>query len=185
MKPFALIAIIVGDILVLLVISLILYCYFWRSYAEKAGEGRRNASKVLAGEKIVYSTSPYPMNPLGSSRCDRGKMVFFDAGARRFELEDLLRASAEMLGKGGMGTAYKAVLEDGSVVAVKRLRDVGNGGMGRREVEERMEVLGGIRHGNVVGLRAYYFSREEKLLVYDYMPNGSLFWLLHGNASSP
>ncbi|TXG57353.1 hypothetical protein EZV62_018666 [Acer yangbiense] len=63
---------------------------------------------------------------------------------------DLLRASAEMLGK-GFGTAYKAVLDDGSCVAVKRLKDANVGGRG------------------------------EKLLVSDYMPNGSLFWLLHGN----
>lgn len=51
-------------------------------------------------------------------------MVFFD-GAKRFELKDLLRASAEMLGKGGIGTAYEAVSnDDGNVVAVKRLKEV-------------------------------------------------------------
>ena len=103
--------------------------------------------------------------------------MFFE-GVRRFELEDLLRASAEMLGKGGFGTAYKAVLDDGNVVAVKRLKDASVGG--KREFEQHMEVLGRLRHPNVVSLRAYYFAREEKLLVYDYMPNGSLFWLLHG-----
>ena len=41
-----------------------------------------------------------------------------------FDLEDLLRASAEVLGKGGLGTSYKAVLEEGTTVVVKRLRDV-------------------------------------------------------------
>lgn len=104
-------------------------------------------------------------------------MVFFE-GERRFELEDLLRASAEMLGKGGFGTAYKAVLDDGGVVAVKRLKDASVGS--KREFEQHMEILGRLRHPNLVSLRAHYFAREEKLLVYDYMPNGSLFWLLHG-----
>ena len=108
-------------------------------------------------------------------------MVFFE-GVKRFELEDLLRASAEMLGKGGFGTAYKAVLDDGNVVAVKRLKDAQVGG--KREFEQHMELLGRLRHPNVVSLRAYYFAREEKLLVYDYMPNGSLFWLLHGKFCS-
>lgn len=103
--------------------------------------------------------------------------MFFE-GTKRFELEDLLRASAEMLGKGGFGTAYKAVLDDGSVVAVKRLKDASIGG--KREFEQHMEVLGRLRHPNLVGLKAYYFAREEKLLVSEYMPNGSLFWLLHG-----
>lgn len=108
-------------------------------------------------------------------------MVFFE-GVKRFELEDLLRASAEMLGKGGFGTAYKAVLDDGFVVAVKRLKDAQIGG--KREFEQHMDVLGKMRHPNIVNLRAYYFARDEKLLVSDFMPNGSLFWLLHGTLVS-
>ncbi|KAI7726770.1 hypothetical protein M8C21_028283 [Ambrosia artemisiifolia] len=136
-----------------------------------------SSKNILEGERIVYSTSPYP-NLNMQSGFERGKMVFFD-GVRRFEVEDLLRASAEMLGKGGFGTAYKAVLDDGNVVAVKRLKDVSIGG-GRREFEHHMAVLGMVRHPNVVSLKAYYFARDEKLLVYDYMSNGNLFWLLHG-----
>ena len=70
------------------------------------------------------------------------------------------------------------MLVDGNVVAVKRLKDANVGG--RREFEQHMEVLGRLRHQNVVSLKAYYFARDEKLLVYDYMANGNLFWLLHG-----
>lgn len=169
-STMALIAIILGDVLVIVVISLLLYCY----YASKYRDGKGTNSKLLETEKIVYSSSPYPAQP----GFERGRMVFFE-GVKQFELEDLLRASAEMLGKGGFGTAYKAVLDDGNVVAVKRLKDAQVGG--KRDFEQHMEVLGRLRHPNVVSLRAYYFAREEKLLVYDYMPNGSLFWLLHGN----
>ncbi|KAL2324112.1 hypothetical protein Fmac_023170 [Flemingia macrophylla] len=171
-SPVALIAIIVGDVLVLGLVSLLLYCYFWRNYSAKLKEGK--GSKLFESEKIVYSSSPYP----AQGGFERGRMVFFD-GEKRFELEDLLRASAEMLGKGGFGTAYKAVLDDGNVVAVKRLKEAQI--TGKREFEQHMEVLGRLRHPNVVSLRAYYFAREEKLLVYDYMPNATLFWLLHGN----
>ncbi|TKY50860.1 Leucine-rich repeat receptor protein kinase [Spatholobus suberectus] len=171
-SPVALIAIIVGDVLVLAVVSLLLFCYFWRNYSAKLKEGK--GSKLFESEKIVYSSSPYP----AQGGFERGRMVFFE-GEKRFELEDLLRASAEMLGKGGFGTAYKAVLDDGNVVAVKRLKDAQI--TGKREFEQHMEVLGRLRHPNVVSLRAYYFAREEKLLVYDYMPNATLFWLLHGN----
>ncbi|XP_015942018.1 probable leucine-rich repeat receptor-like protein kinase At1g68400 [Arachis duranensis] len=174
-SPVALIAIIVGDVLVLGIVSLLLYCYFWRNYSAKLKEGK--GSKLFESEKIVYSSSPYPAQG-GGGGFERGKMVFFE-GEKRFELEDLLRASAEMLGKGGFGTAYKAVLDDGNVVAVKRLKDAQIGG--KREFEQHMELLGRLRHQNIVSLRAYYFARDEKLLVYDYMPNGSLFWLLHGN----
>ncbi|KAL3631348.1 hypothetical protein CASFOL_024332 [Castilleja foliolosa] len=169
----AIIAIIIGDVLVLGLVSLLLYCHFWSNYTSKLNSGKCSTSQ---SEKIVYSSSPYP-NP-AQPGSERGKMVFFD-GERRFELEDLLRASAEMLGKGGFGTAYKAILDDGNVVAVKRLKDLNVNN--KKEFEQQMEVLGRFKHPNLVGLRAYYFARDEKLLVHDYMPNGNLFWLLHGN----
>ncbi|XP_004503256.4 probable inactive receptor kinase At1g48480 [Cicer arietinum] len=106
------------------------------------------------------------------------KLVFFGNAARAFDLEDLLRASAEVLGKGTFGTAYKAVLESGPVVAVKRLKDVT---ITEKEFREKIEAVGAIDHQSLVPLRAYYFSRDEKLLVYDYMSMGSLSALLHGN----
>ncbi|KAL6495001.1 putative inactive receptor kinase [Orobanche gracilis] len=108
------------------------------------------------------------------------KLVFFgnSPALRFFDLEDLLRASAEVLGKGTFGTSYKAVLEMGTVVAVKRLKDVT---INDREFKEKIEVVGAMDHENLVPLRAYYYSREEKLLVYDYMPMGSLSALLHDN----
>jgi hypothetical protein len=105
------------------------------------------------------------------------KLVFFGNAARAFDLEDLLRASAEVLGKGTFGTAYKAVLESGPVVAVKRLKDVT---ITEKEFREKIEAVGAIDHQSLVPLRAYYFSRDEKLLVYDYMSMGSLSALLHG-----
>ncbi|KAF3786866.1 putative inactive receptor kinase [Nymphaea thermarum] len=106
------------------------------------------------------------------------KLVFFAGSRRGFDLEDLLRASAEVLGKGTFGTAYKAVLEGGSVVAVKRLKDVS---MNQRDFAEQIDKIGSMVHRNLVPLRAYYYSKEEKLLVYDYMSMGSLSALLHGS----
>lgn len=105
------------------------------------------------------------------------KLVFFGHSPKVFDLEDLLRASAEVLGKGTFGTAYKATLEDGPVVAVKRLRDVT---ISDSEFKEKIEAVGAMDHENLVPLKAYYYSREEKLLVCDYIPTGSLSALLHG-----
>eukprot|EP01018_Ginkgo_biloba_P028278 Gb_00402 [translate_table: standard] len=169
----AIIAIVVGDFAVLLLIACIFLCYYWRKYARKFMDGK--PAKRLETEKIVYSSSQYPVHP---NSADRGKLVFFE-GTRQFELEDLLRASAEMLGKGSFGTAYKAVLDDGNVVAVKRLKDVHFSG--RRDFDQHMELLGRLRHLNLVSPKAYYYARDEKLLVYEYMSNGSLYSLLHGN----
>lgn len=107
-------------------------------------------------------------------------LVFFGNKGWNFDLEDLLRASAEVLGKGTFGTAYKAALDMGLAVAVKRLRDVD---MGEKEFRGKMEELGKFDHHNLVPLRAYYYNRDEKLLVFDYLPMGSLSALLHGKNS--
>ncbi|KAF3778467.1 putative inactive receptor kinase [Nymphaea thermarum] len=108
---------------------------------------------------------------------EKSKLVFFEGSSMEFDLEDLLRASAEVLGKGTFGTAYKAVLEDSTAVVVKRLKEVV---VGKRDFEQLMEAVGIIRHENVVPLRAYYYSKDEKLLVYDYFSEGSLAARLHG-----
>jgi serine/threonine protein kinase len=99
-----------------------------------------------------------------------------------FDLEDLLRASAEVLGKGALGTSYKAVLEEGTTVVVKRLRDVA---AARREFAACVEAAAAAatEHRNLVPLRGYYHSKDEKLLVLDYLPGGSLSARLHGEPS--
>ncbi|TQD90736.1 hypothetical protein C1H46_023668 [Malus baccata] len=141
--------------------------------AENVGYGN-GPSVAAAAAAAMVGNGKSEANSAGGAK----KLVFFGNGARVFDLEDLLRASAEVLGKGTFGTAYKAVLEAGTVVAVKRLRDVT---ISESEFKEKIEAVGVKDHENLVPLRAYYFSRDEKLLVYDYMPMGSLSALLHGN----
>ncbi|KAM7275753.1 hypothetical protein ACFE04_017619 [Oxalis oulophora] len=119
----------------------------------------------------------------GVQEAEKNKLFFFEGCTYSFDLEDLLRASAEVLGKGSFGTAYKAVLEDGTTMVVKRLKEVVV--VGKKEFEQEMEFVGKLgQHPNVVPLRAYYYSKDEKLLVYNYMPNGSLFTILHGNRNT-
>lgn len=117
------------------------------------------------------------MKVVSGSQNRNSSLVFFEGCILAFDLEDLLRASAEVLGKGTYGTTYKAALEDATTVVVKRLRE---GGVGRREFEQQMEVVGSIKHENVAALRAYYYSKDEKLMVYDYYRQGSLSTMLHG-----
>ncbi|CAN8284988.1 unnamed protein product [Cochlearia groenlandica] len=131
------------------------------------GEGKRRSSYNGGGESDATSAT------------DRSRLVFFER-RKQFDLEDLLKASAELLGKGSLGTVYKAVLDDGATtVAVKRLKDANP--CPRKEFEQYMEIIGRVKHRNVVKLRAYYYAKEEKLLVYEYFANGSLHSLLHAN----
>ncbi|KNA13682.1 hypothetical protein SOVF_114450 [Spinacia oleracea] len=106
----------------------------------------------------------------------KNRLVFFEGCNYAFDLEDLLRASAEVLGKGTFGMSYKAILEDANVVVVKRLKEVS---AGKKEFEQQMELIGSIRHENAVALRAYYYSRDEKLMVNDHCSEGSISAMLH------
>ncbi|XVF81889.1 hypothetical protein PTKIN_Ptkin15bG0192200 [Pterospermum kingtungense] len=95
-----------------------------------------------------------------------------------FDLEQLLKASAFLLGKSTSGILYKVVLEDGQTVAVRRLGD--GGGQRLKEFQTEVEAIGKIRHPNIVNLRAYCCSDDEKLLIYDYITNEDLTAAIHG-----
>ncbi|XP_010550530.1 PREDICTED: inactive leucine-rich repeat receptor-like serine/threonine-protein kinase At5g24100 [Tarenaya hassleriana] len=108
---------------------------------------------------------------------NRNRVVFFEGCNLVFNLEDLLGASAELLGKGTFGVTYRAVLEDSKVVVVKRLKEVV---VLKKEYKQQMEAVGNIKHENVAPLRAFVCSADEKLLVFDFYQMGSLSSLLHG-----
>ncbi|OIW04446.1 hypothetical protein TanjilG_29998 [Lupinus angustifolius] len=108
-------------------------------------------------------------------------LVFFSNVNKPFELEELLSASAEVLGKGTFGTTYKATINMGMSVAVKRLKEVT---APENEFRQKIEQVGKMAHVNLVPFRAYYFSRDEKLILNDYMPMGSLSALLHANSGA-
>ncbi|KAH6766087.1 Leucine-rich repeat protein kinase family protein [Perilla frutescens var. hirtella] len=158
-------------LLFLLVLILLLWC-FKRSENDDSAEPKVKSSSAGSSEK--------PGEEFGSGvqEPDKNKLVFFEGCSYNFDLEDLLRASAEVLGKGGFGTGYKAVLEESTTVVVKRLKEVS---AGKKDFEQQMETIGRVgQHPNFVPLRAYYYSKDEKLLVHDYYPTGSLAALLHG-----
>ncbi|WOK95487.1 putative inactive receptor kinase [Canna indica] len=160
-----------SSILILLVIILLIWISKRRRRERSSGAPKgkgRTGGRIDKPEE--YSSS--------AQEAEKNKLVFFEGCSYNFDLEDLLRASAEVLGKGSYGTTYKAVLEDGVTVVVKRLKEVV---VGKREFEQQMEIIGRVaQHPNVVPLRSYYYSKDEKLLVFDYVPSGNFSSLLHG-----
>ncbi|MFS7972786.1 putative protein kinase RLK-Pelle-LRR-III family [Helianthus anomalus] len=113
-----------------------------------------------------------------------GNLVFSAGETQVYSIEQLMRANAELLGRGSLASTYKAVLENGSVVCVKRLDGSRMCGTSKEMFERHMDAVGGLRHPNLVPLRAYFQAKEERLLVYDYQANGSLFSLIHGSKST-
>ncbi|CAN7038129.1 hypothetical protein IGI04_005122 [Brassica rapa subsp. trilocularis] len=97
-----------------------------------------------------------------------------------FGLPHLMKAAAEVLGSGSLGSAYMAVMANGLSVVVKRIRDMNKFAPEAFDVE--MRRLGKLRHPNVLTPLAYHYRREEKLVVSEYMPNSSLLYVLHGDS---
>ncbi|KAL5729456.1 hypothetical protein ACHQM5_002403 [Ranunculus cassubicifolius] len=175
----AIIAIAVGGGIILLLLLLFLCLCLKRRQRRQPPKVPKPVPRSITTETATSSSKDEIVG--GVHESERNKLVFLDGGVYSFDLEDLLRASAEVLGKGSVGTSYKAVLEEGTTVVVKRLKDVT---VTKREFELQMESLGKIKHENVLPLRAFYFSKDEKLLVCDFMNAGSLSALLHGSRGS-
>lgn len=106
-----------------------------------------------------------------------------DYGPHRFKYKDLYVATRgfkdkELLGTGGFGRVYRGVLpESKSEIAVKRVSHESRQGM--KEFVAEIVSIGRLRHRNLVPLLGYCRRKGELLLVYEYMPNGSLDRLLY------
>ncbi|WRX25084.1 Serine-threonine/tyrosine-protein kinase [Theobroma cacao] len=161
----------------LLAILLILCCILLFCLLKKKATLKQKSGKMGAVIGKTEKEVPVAGTEVESGGEMGGKLVHFD-GPFVFTADDLLCATAEIMGKSNYGTAYKATLEDGNQVAVKRLREKTT--KGQREFESEAAALGKIRHPNLLALRAYYLGpKGEKLLVFDYMPRGSLASFLH------
>ncbi|KAK6248120.1 hypothetical protein QUC31_019685 [Theobroma cacao] len=86
-----------------------------------------------------------------------------------------------MLGEGGFGSVYLGKTSDGLQIAVKKLKAMTS--KAEMEFAVEVEVLGRVRHKNLLGLRGYCVGTDQRLIVYDYMPNLSLLSHLHGQYS--
>ncbi|CAL4995976.1 unnamed protein product [Urochloa decumbens] len=178
--------IVVGVLILLLLCCLLLCCLTRKRSSSSSAAGTRSGKQAAPKEAAGAAAAGRGEKP-GSGAAETesggdvgGKLVHFD-GPLAFTADDLLCATAEIMGKSTYGTVYKATLEDGSLVAVKRLREKIT--KGHKDFEAEAAVLGRIRHPNLLALRAYYLGpKGEKLLVFDYMPKGSLSSFLHARS---
>lgn len=174
------VAIVMSDIVGIGLIALVVfYCYrrviCFKTEVEVASveKGQNVENECFCFRKDESETLSESVEQFG--------LVPFDSQVN-FDIEKLLKASAFVLGKGGIGILYKVMLEDGVTFAVRRL---GEGGLQQfKEFRMEMEVIGKLKHPNVLALKAYYWSLDEKLLIYDYIPTGNLTAAIHGNAGT-
>ncbi|CAI9764415.1 unnamed protein product [Fraxinus pennsylvanica] len=93
-------------------------------------------------------------------------------GETELELETLLKASAYILGSSSASIVYKAVLQDGTSFAVRRIGDSGVEKL--KEFENQVKIIAKLRHPNLVPVRGFYWGDVEKLVIYDYVSSRSL-----------
>ncbi|XP_010687665.2 probable LRR receptor-like serine/threonine-protein kinase At2g23950 isoform X2 [Beta vulgaris subsp. vulgaris] len=103
---------------------------------------------------------------------------------RTFTFKELYNAtdsfgSKNILGSGGFGNVYKGKLPDGSMVAVKRLKDI-SGTSGELQFQTELELISLAVHRNLLRLIGFCATNSERLLVYPYMSNGSVASRLKG-----
>ncbi|XAR66185.1 Non-specific protein-tyrosine kinase [Bertholletia excelsa] len=100
-----------------------------------------------------------------------------------YTLKEILHATNNFhdenkIGEGGYGSVYWGQASKGIEIAVKRLKAMT--AKAEMDFAVEVEVLGRARHKNLLGLRGFYAGGDERLIVYDYMPNHSLSVHLHG-----
>ncbi|KAI3731051.1 hypothetical protein L1987_62234 [Smallanthus sonchifolius] len=127
-----------------------------RSHAEREGKTKKTLGKEYKG----------------SSSSQMGSVE-----VPLFSLDKISRATNDFsvdnkLGEGGFGPVYKGVLEEGQEIAVKRLSKSSKQGL--VEFENEVICIGKLQHRNLVKLLGYYIQGDEKMLIYEYMPNKSL-----------
>ncbi|XP_042963078.1 leucine-rich repeat receptor protein kinase HPCA1-like isoform X1 [Carya illinoinensis] len=138
--------------------------------------------KKRAEEAIGFST---PFGSWTSSGHDCSGVAPQLKGARWFSYDELRKctnnfAERNEIGSGAFGKVYRGLLSDGLVVAIKRAQQGSTQGL--LEFKTEIELLSRVHHKNLVGLVGFCFEQEEQMLIYEFMPNGTIRDSLSGKS---
>jgi serine/threonine protein kinase len=155
--------------------------YFSLLYADVSGAycGKNTDTSVVVADltKSKETTSAFSGSVdimIEGKAVNTSELPVFSLNAIAIATNDFCKENE--LGRGGFGPVYKGVLEDGREIAVKRLS--GKSGQGVDEFKNEIILIAKLQHRNLVRLLGCCFEGEEKMLVYEYMPNKSLDFFL-------
>lgn len=162
--------IIVALVVLIGIISLIIY----KSFHTK-NKLKKNHIVGSVNNGYVGVTRDLPSKSTG----DNSNLHGFDGGNVIISI-DVLRdvtnnfSESNILGKGGFGVVYRGELHDGTRIAVKRMESSMTSTKGLSEFQAEIAVLSKVRHRHLVALLGFCINGNERLLVYEYMPQGTL-----------
>ncbi|KDP45434.1 hypothetical protein JCGZ_09683 [Jatropha curcas] len=136
-----------------------------RGYGIGRGDDSSWSEKLRAYKLVQVSLFQKPLVKV--------KLADLMAATNNFTPENIIIST-------GTGVTYKAVLPDGSALAIKRLSTCK---VGEKQFRSEMSRLGELRHPNLTPLLGFCVVEDEKLLVYKHMSNGTLYALLHGTGT--
>ncbi|KAJ8773462.1 hypothetical protein K2173_004292 [Erythroxylum novogranatense] len=202
LAPGALAGLIVGVVLGAIIV-LICVCIFICFHRRRK---RKLAERIRGGRQkgTVFCMHPFPtlgmslnarllfpvFGSMYASLSSRKSLLSAAAGSgygfsqNTFSLEELSAATngfseANLLGQGGFGYVHKGVLSDGKVVAIKQLK--AGSGQGEREFRAEIEIISRVHHRHLVSLVGYCITGAQRMLVYEFVPNNTLEFHLHGD----
>ncbi|XP_020215364.1 receptor protein kinase TMK1 [Cajanus cajan] len=182
---------VIGGVVLVFVISFLAFCLFRMKqkrlskvqspnalviHPRHSGSDNESVKIAVAGSSLsVADISGIGMQ----SRSEAGDIQMGEAGNMVISIQVLRNVTdnfseKNILGQGGFGTVYKGELHDGTKIAVKRMECGAISGKGTTEFKSEIAVLTKVRHRHLVSLLGYCLDGNEKLLVYEYMPQGTL-----------
>lgn len=177
------VAIVVAVIIFIGVVLFVSYkCYVRKRHQKFGRVSNPENGKEMVVNKVIGGTSGYggvPTELQSQSSGDHSDLPVFEGGNIAISVQVLRQVTGNfsednILGRGGFGVVYKGELHDGTKIAVKRMESAAMGTKGMNEFEAEIAVLTKVRHRHLVALLGFCVNGNERLLVYEYMPQGTL-----------
>ncbi|KAG4402626.1 hypothetical protein GLYMA_02G242700v4 [Glycine max] len=182
---------VIGAVFVVSMIGFLVFCLFRMKqkklsrvqspnalviHPRHSGSDNESVKITVAGSSVNVGAASETRTMPGSEASD---IQMVEAGNMVISIQVLKNVTdnfseKNVLGQGGFGTVYRGELHDGTRIAVKRMECGAIAGKGATEFKSEIAVLTKVRHRHLVALLGYCLDGNEKLLVYEYMPQGTL-----------
>ncbi|GMY31049.1 probable leucine-rich repeat receptor-like protein kinase IMK3 [Fagus crenata] len=163
------------DILIPLVLGVGLFLLFIYIVGQKVKNSAKEREILKNLQDSPLKTPPAKAREEVKPVERHSELVFLVEEHERFELEELLEATADLKSQTLCSSLYKVILKNSALYAVKRLKQLQ---VSFEEFSRTMRQIGSLKHPNMLPLVAYHSTNEEKLFIYKYQSHGSLLNLL-------